>query len=148
MRFDFYKFKRDISIEYLKTRLTIKEFISSVIINMVSMNYIPMLVGLYIIIHVIAVCVFAYFSPDNVANFTARFCSSVTAFYFGTGVGIMFFLTITEGRYKNNVLLQVVVPPEEIARMIVVDINGFKYINLLTITLFAIFRISYLLIHG
>ena len=111
MRFSLYEFKKNISMEYMKNKIEMGEFISTVVINIVSVSYIPLLVGLYIVLHMIAVFLFATFDASNVVNLTMRFNSTVTSFYIGCTFGTMLFLTLTEGRYKNNKLMQIVMPP-------------------------------------
>ena len=148
MRFSLYEFKKNISMDYMKNKIEIGEFVSTVIINIVTVSYIPLLVGLYIILHMIAIFLFATFDVNNVANLTMRFSSTVTSFYIGCSFGTMLFLTLTEGRYKNNKLMQIVMPPQMLANAIAIDVNRFKFANMGTITLFAFLRIAYLIIFG
>ena len=148
MRFSLYEFKKNISMEYMRNKIEMSEFISTVIINIVSVSYIPLLVGLYIVLHMIAVVLFATFDASNVVNLTMRFNSTVTSFYIGCTFGTMLFLTLTEGRYKNNKLMQIVMPPQMLANAIAIDVNRFKFANMGTITIFAFVRIAYLIIFG
>lgn len=136
-RFDYYEFKKNISLEVLHNMMSVDEYVSALMLNIVTISYIPLVAGIYIVSHIVAIFVFSYFNLDC-APLLIRFNKLLTSYYVGNLIGFLVFIVLAEMKHKEQTLRNLMLSPIALTQLIRKEVNGFKKYSLMSIVAAAI----------
>ena len=128
-RFDYYEFRKNVTEELLKTTMSVDEYVSAVVLNVIAVSYVPLVAILYIVSHIVAILVFNAFELDYV-SLTIAFNKLISSLYVGVTLGFITFAALTELKHKSQTLRNLMLPPVRLTLLVAGEVNTFKKYSL------------------